>query len=48
MVRWIFYSADGIEISGHEFLEDEICEYATVQVLKCKDCGKVDIGWWKN
>ena len=32
-------------ISGHAWVESETCEHARVQVLRCRSCGKTDVGW---
>lgn len=40
---------DGIHsLDPCQFEEDEVWTNVTVQILKCKKCGEVSIGWYKN
>ena len=39
---------NGYELSPHVFEEVERVENATVIISKCKDCGKYDIGWFRQ
>lgn len=40
-----FYLCGG---GSHELVEDEVIENCTVQILKCKKCGEVSIGWCRG
>ena len=33
------------ELSAHRFVEKETIHNVTVQILECKDCGEISIGW---
>lgn len=35
----------GHPISGHDFIETAVHDVCRVQVLTCKRCGQVSIGW---
>lgn len=39
---------NGYELSPHVFEEVERVENATVVISRCKDCGKYDIGWYRE
>ena len=40
---------DGIHpISPHLFVEEERLKNVTIQILRCKNCGYVSIGWFKQ
>ena len=39
---------NGYELSPHVFEEVERIENATVVISRCKDCGKYDIGWYRE
>ena len=39
---------NGYELSPHVFEEVERVENATVVISRCKDCGKYDIGWYRQ
>jgi hypothetical protein len=32
-------------VPGHNYVETETCDHATVQVLTCETCGDVSVGW---
>jgi hypothetical protein len=43
---WYFLRfPSGAPTAGHSFIEEGTYTGCEVQVLKCKDCGKVSIGW---
>lgn len=42
------YLADGTELSPHLFVQDEVIDNATVEILKCQRCGEYSIGWYRN
>lgn len=42
------YTQDGIEIDPHCYEEIETHENCTVHVLKCKECGHIEIEWEKE
>lgn len=40
---------DGIhELSPHKFQEEMKLKNVTVQILRCKECGVVSIGWYRQ
>lgn len=39
-----FYQ-DGIQMSGHDFVEKEVHHNKTVSVLECEKCGEITINW---
>lgn len=40
---------DGIhELSPHKFTEEMKLKNVTVQILRCKVCGEVSIGWYRQ
>lgn len=42
----ISFLPDGVhELSAHKFVEETKLKNVTVQILKCKECGNVSIGW---
>lgn len=42
----IVFKPDGIhELSGHAFVKEQTAKNVTVEILRCKICGKVSIGW---
>lgn len=46
---WLEFRPDGVhDVSLHEYEEIETIENCTVQVLKCKACGKISIGFWRG
>lgn len=45
----VSFMPDGIhELSKHQFEEEMILRNVTVQILKCKTCGEVSIGWLRQ
>lgn len=45
----IVIKPDGIhELSPHKFQEEMKLKNVTVQILRCKDCGEVSIGWYRQ
>lgn len=38
----------GVEIEPHEYEEVEVIHNVCVQILKCRKCGKISIGWYKE
>lgn len=46
---YIEFRPDGIhDVSLHEYEEIDVIENVTVQILKCKACGKISIGYWRG
>ena len=40
---------DGIHpLSPHQYVQEEHLKNVTVQVLRCKKCGHVSIGWYRQ
>ena len=40
---------DGVhDLSPHQYVEEIKLRNVTVQVLRCKVCGKVSIGWYRQ
>lgn len=40
---------DGIhELSPHKYQEETKLKNVTIQILRCKTCGKVSIGWYRQ
>ena len=40
---------DGIHpLSQHLFVEEECLKNVTVQILRCRKCGHVSIGWYRQ
>ena len=40
---------DGVhKLSPHQFVEEQLLRNVTVQVLRCKVCGKVSVGWYRQ
>lgn len=35
----------GATVSGHDYVESEIHQEATVQILMCRICGHTSVGW---
>lgn len=35
-------------MDSHRFELDEVIPNCTVEILKCKVCGEVSIGWYRN
>lgn len=45
----IVIKPDGVhELSPHRFQEEMKLKNVTVQILRCKDCGEVSIGWYRQ
>ena len=45
----VVFKPDGIhELSPHEFVLDEKYKNVTVEILRCKKCGEISIGWYKQ
>jgi len=36
------------ELSPHDYEEVEVIHNCTVQILRCKRCGKLSIGWTRG
>lgn len=46
---YIEFLPDGVHpLSPHEFVEEEVIQNAWVQILRCKKCGHISIGWRRN
>lgn len=46
---WLEFKPDGEHsVSLHEYEEVEVIENCTVQILRCKACGKLSWGWYRN
>lgn len=46
---WYEFRPDGEHaLSLHEYEEVETIHNACVQILKCRKCGKLSIGWYKE
>lgn len=42
----IVFKPDGVhELDQCDFVEDAVYKNVTVQILKCKTCGRISIGW---
>lgn len=40
---------DGVhKLSPHQFVEEQLLRNVTAQVLRCKVCGKVSVGWYRQ
>lgn len=45
----IVIKPDGIHpLSPHQFVEEEHLRNVTIQILRCKNCGHVSIGWHRQ
>ncbi len=45
----VVFVPDGIhEVDSCDFIEDGMYRNVTVQILRCKTCGRVSIGWMKQ
>lgn len=43
------FRPDGVHsVSLHDFEEVEVIEGVTIQVLRCKRCGRLSYGWWRG
>ena len=46
---WYEFRPDGVTpLSLHDYVEVDVIPNCTVQILKCRTCGKISIGYWKN
>lgn len=46
---WVHFLPDGEhEVSLHDFVEEEVIEGCTVQILRCVKCGKLSVGFWRG
>ena len=46
---WWEFRPDGkTPVSHHDFELIEVVENARVEILKCKTCGKISIGWYRK
>ena len=46
---WWEFRPDGkTSVSHHEYEEVEVIEGVTIQLLRCKRCGALSIGWWRG
>lgn len=46
---WFEFRPDGVNtLSLHDYEEIEVIPNCTVQILKCKKCGKLSIGWYRG
>lgn len=40
---------DGIhELSPHRFVLEKRLKNVTIEILRCKECGEVSIGWYRQ
>lgn len=46
---WYEFRPDGVHtLSLHDYEEIEVIHNATVRILKCRNCGKLSIGWYRE
>lgn len=46
---WLEFKPDGEHtVSLHDFEEVDVIEGVTIQLLRCKRCGKLSYGWWRG
>lgn len=46
---WLEFKPDGKNtVSLHDFEEVEVIEGATVQILRCRKCGAISVGWTRG
>ena len=46
---WFEFRPDGEHaMSLHDYEEIEVVHNVTVQILKCRRCGKISIGWYRE
>ena len=46
---WLEFKPDGQNtVSLHDYEEVEVIENVTVQILRCKRCGHLSIGYWRG
>lgn len=46
---WIHFLPDGEhEVSLHDFVEEEVIEGCCVQILRCRRCGELSVGFWRG
>ena len=49
MEGYLEFKPDGEHaVSLHEYEEIETIENCTVQILRCKACGRLSWGWWRG
>lgn len=45
----VIIKPDGIHpLSPHHFVEEEHLKNVTIQILRCKNCGHVSVGWCRQ
>lgn len=46
---WIEFRPDGEHaVSLHDFEEVDVIEGVTIQILRCRKCGRLSYGWWRG
>lgn len=46
---WLEFRPDGEHaVSLHDYEEVEVIEGVTIQILRCRQCGRLSYGWWRG